>query len=283
VEVCGYTYSFFRQLESGAITTTDVVRFFADRGLRQLEIADPYVAADEFATLTDLIRDSALTVACYDVVGDFGVQDVSETVHCIGSAFERAVALGAARVLLVPGSVDGDVTAEMVRRSYVEALRQCRADVERLGLTLMIANLGYQADICGTTEHVFEVKLGAGDYVRTTYDVGNYIMAGEDSLTALDRVWKTVEHVHLKDWRIAEPTSNCLAEGGYPALDGRCFYPVALGEGIVDLGGVLRRLHDGGYRGVLSIEYEGLGDPTVAIDSSLEFLRPLLRELERSA
>jgi sugar phosphate isomerase/epimerase len=74
-----------------------------------------------------------------------------------------------------------------------------------------------------------------------------------------------VMHTHLND-------SAPAPEGG-----GRRAAPVALGEGALDVKGILEILQDAGYSGYWNIEYGGgRGDPTPVIERSLDYLRDAL-------
>jgi sugar phosphate isomerase/epimerase len=138
----------------------------------------------------------------------------------------------------------------------------------------MIANLGLAAAYCGTTAHQAEVFGQVGADLRATYDVGNYMMAGEDPIAALDRVAPRLAHVHFKDWRIFPPGAE--VEGAFEAIDGRQFLAVVLGTGVVDLPAALARLRQLDYGGSITVEYEGPDDPREAVAGSVAYMRRLL-------
>lgn len=278
MELTGYTYSFFRQLEAGAIETTATIPFFAELGLRAVELADTYIRDDEHPRLKSVLAETGLSVACYDLHCDFVTRDTAarqRQVDRIRRGLERAVGYGAPYVLVVPGESREGIADAEARQWFAEGLLACLETARRVGVTMTIPNLGYAAALFGASDHINATCDAVGPELGVTYDVGNYLMAGEDSLEALDRVAPRVKHVHLKDWRIAPPTSECLAQGGYPALDGRCYHGVALGDGVVNLTGALARLNDLGYRGALSVEYEGTADPRDAMRRGVAYVRSL--------
>jgi sugar phosphate isomerase/epimerase len=281
--LAGYSYSFFRQLEAGTIDTTATISFFADVGLPSIELADVYIPEDEHPRLRAELARHRLAVACYDLHCDFVTPDPvarERQVAKVQRGLERAVEYGAPCVLVVPGASREDVADADARRWFADGLIACREQARQLGVTMTVPNLGYQAALFGASAHLLEARDRVGPDLGVTYDVGNYLMAGEDTLAALDQVGSLVRHVHLKDWRIAPPSGDCLDQGGYPGLDGRCYHGVALGDGIVDLFGALARLKRLGYRGALSVEYEGTGDPRDATRRGVAYARSVLDRLE---
>jgi sugar phosphate isomerase/epimerase len=58
-------------------------------------------------------------------------------------------------------------------------------------------------------------------------------------------------------------------------VDGHLYQGVALGDGLVDLRGVMGRLKELNYPGAISVEYEGPGDSDEAVRRGLAHLRSL--------
>src|SRR5262249_44933522 len=141
-----------------------------------------------------------------------------------------------------------------------------------LGLTLMVENLGILADLYGRSEQILGICEAVGPELKVTFDAGNFLLAGEDNLAAFERLAPRIVHVHFKDWKVVPPGTACA----YPGADGRFYQGTALGEGMVNLHGVIRRLRAIGYRGTISIEYEGPGDPAEAVRQGLTYLSSFL-------
>ena len=117
----------------------------------------------------------------------------------------RAARLGAGQVLLVPGRPRAGTEPARARAWLGEGLRGCVAAADRLGLTPTIENLGIEPALSGAAEHLLELCEAAGPGLRVTYDAGNFLLAGEDALTALTTLAPRVVHVHLKDWALRPP------------------------------------------------------------------------------
>jgi len=95
--------------------------------------------------------------------------------------------------------------------------------------------------------------------VLHTFDAINFEHRGVRTIDALRRLQPLVGHVHLK---------------GY---DGEHF--CEFGDGTIDLGPMLEALIRGGYRGAFTVEYEGAGDRTVRLYTSVQRARSVIGRL----
>lgn len=95
--------------------------------------------------------------------------------------------------------------------------------------------------------------------VRHTFDAINFEHRGVKTMDALGRLMPLVGHVHLK---------------GY---DGEHF--CEFGDGIVDLHPMLEALIRGGYKGAFTVEYEGAGDRTLRLYSSVQRAKSVIGRL----
>lgn len=106
-------------------------------------------------------------------------------------------------------------------------------------------------DICGAI--LESVNL---PNVRHTFDAINFEHRGVKTEDALRRLQPLIGHVHLK---------------GY---DGEHF--CEFGEGTVDLTPMLDTLIRGGYRSAFTVEYEGAGDRTLRLYTSVQRARSVI-------
>ena len=120
----------------------------------------------------------------------------------------------------------------------------------------------------------------AGSAVGLCLDVGHYLVGGGDPVDAISRHGSLVTHVHLKD---VDPEVLERVRGGEMAGFGdaareRIF--TELGNGILDLGGVLRALEGIGYAGWLMVEQDTTWlPPSEAAAIGHRVLRYALRDL----
>ena len=94
--------------------------------------------------------------------------------------------------------------------------------------------------------------------VRHTFDAINFEHRGTRTMDAFRRLQGLIGHVHLK---------------GY---DGEHF--CEFGEGTVDLHPMLEALIAGGYRGAFTVEYEGAGDRTLRLYTSVQRARAVIAQ-----
>jgi sugar phosphate isomerase/epimerase len=278
MEISGYSSSFARQLTSGELDTVATIHIHRELGLRAVELVDPFITDEEIPRIQVALAETGCRVCCYDVLAGFNSVDPAarqRDADHLRTGLRRAARLRAPKVLAIPGRLNGGVSPDEIRHWFADGLRACLSMAAELGLTLMIPNLGTLAAILGRSEHLLGVCEAVGPELGVTYDGGNYLLACEDPLAALDRVASRVAHVHFKDWRALRPNPTQV-DGDYVGLDGGVFRGVALGEGIVDLRGALARLRQLGYQGCITVEYEGLGDPRQHVDRGIAYLRALL-------
>ncbi|MFC4013019.1 TIM barrel protein [Nonomuraea purpurea] len=164
------------------------------------------------------------------------------TLACSGSP-ERFARPGGS----VPGLAASDWPAYAAR--VQEAADRCR---ERGFEPAFHHHLGTYVEMPEDVERLLELTD-----VRLCLDTGHLLLAGGDPVTAL-RAWaERVEHVHVKDGD-TKILADALADGAdLRELMGRGGF-AALGEGELDLPGVVRTLHEIGYTGWVVIEQDTL-------------------------
>ncbi len=276
MKISGYSYSFGGILERVEVDHLEVIRFYRDMDVRGIEIFDPYLRSDdEIPAIIDALGEAEMSVSMYDVECNVVSRDASVRRAGTEQFHERvqvAKRLGATKVLVLPGYASGEIKSEECQEWLNEAIQKSLPVADELGITLTIANLGFAAKTYGASDYILATCEASGNRVQVTYDVGNFLMANEDPIEALNKVFPNVVHVHFKDWEILPSESD----GAWPAIDGRLYRGKALGKGIVDLPAAVARLKELNYDGYISPEYEGIGDPWKAIDTGISYLRTLI-------
>lgn len=275
-------YSFILALRAGTMSTAEVIRFTREVGVEAIELMDDFVidpASQQ--VLRAALAETGMSIACYDIAADLAAAEPARRAAVVAGvevACQRAAALGAPHVLLIPTAPSPEQPVAAVRQAVGDGLRACLPAIQRLGLTASLPNLGELAAYYGQLDVVASLLEAAGPELGLTYDVGNWLLAGADPLLALEQLGPRIRHVHLKDW-LVEPDAGRPDQGGFLGLDGRRYLSTALGEGRVDLAGALAGLHRHGYNGYLSIEYEGLDEAGPPLRRSVAHARRLLAEL----
>ncbi|HEY3109687.1 MAG TPA: sugar phosphate isomerase/epimerase family protein [Chloroflexota bacterium] len=267
------SYSFASLLERGELTTATVVRFLRTLGVGAIEVMDRYLAEGDDAAVPAALAEANAVIAAYDLGCDFVTLDRvthGREVERARVGLARAARLGARHVMVVPGRLKPEIAPAAARSLVIEGLRGCLDEAARLGLSLSIENLGYQAALVGRAEHLEEICATVGPPLGVTLDAGNFLFADEDPVAALRRLAPRVVHVHLKDWLPARPQLAGSRRGGGD------YVGAPLGAGIIDLAAVVAELRALGYAGHLSVEYEGPGDPREAVRQGVAHLGALL-------
>ena len=93
-------------------------------------------------------------------------------------------------------------------------------------------------------------------WLKATFDTGNWMVAGYDVYQALDMLMPYIIYVHLKDVK-AHPTGYIFTH---------------LGNGSVDILGLVKALKQRSYAGYFALEFPGGSSPAKRIQSSIQYL-----------
>lgn len=91
------------------------------------------------------------------------------------------------------------------------------------------------------------LELVDSPWIRVNYDCGNTYLSGEDPYAMLEAIVDKVVHVHAKD------ISRKQAEAERGKVTGTAV-GCACGDGEIDWHGIVKRLKQAGFKGVLSVE-----------------------------
>jgi sugar phosphate isomerase/epimerase len=220
-------------------TLEEALHGLAEAGFRNVEIG----AVKGF--LEHLDPDDPDVEGTRELLGRYGLRCVSMSGHAplheeVGRARLRNVlAAGRELGISVLNTFTGDAETHEERAAFVDGARALADEAQAAGIALCIetdSNLmpTARAGLCLLEE------IGH-DWIRINYDPGNVVYyAGDRPEEDLEHALGRLGHVHLKDKR-----------GGKGVLD---FPP--LGEGEIDIAGMLRRITESGFDGPVSMEIE---------------------------
>lgn len=139
------------------------------------------------------------------------------------------------------------------------------------GVATMVENHGF---FCQESTRV-EKLVGAVDHSNfgLLVDVGNFLCADDPSVTAVARVASFARHVHVKDFHVKSGSEPNPGRGFFGTRGGNYLRGAILGHGNVPVYQCLRILHEQGYDGYVSIEFEGMEDNLPALEIGLENLK----------
>ncbi|MGB6894787.1 MAG: sugar phosphate isomerase/epimerase family protein [Dehalococcoidia bacterium] len=271
------SWSFEQVIAAGQMDQGEWLRFCAEElVLDGVEFLDRHFPTTDIAYLREikkLCADLYLTVCGASVSNDFGKPEAGERqqeIERVRAWVDIAQFLGAPDLRVFAGWVPADqrreqgrgltgVLGRLLRREgaarrrfwaeMVSCLRECAAYAEEKGVVLGLEN--HDGNGLVTTADEVERCLRQVDspWLRHTLDTGNY-----GDLASIERTLPHAVHVHAKLYDVDE-------EGRDRRLDWER---------------IMRILTDGGYRGFLSIEYEGAEDPRTALPRAVGYLRKLM-------
>lgn len=305
---------------SGA--SLDLIELASELGATGVELADDRdVAMEELPPIRNRLAEAKIELASFHVRCPLSAEDDPTRNHDLDEArlgLERAALLGAGTFVFIPQSPPGGTSVEQARRMFRERVELLMPDVERLGLRPTFNNSGSRAAVFGQADYFRQLCEQFAPQAGMTFDVGNWLLAGEDCLVAAERLASWIIVVHLKDWTVAPGRGTVastmrsgllglrhrvmnsvarqparivarmlglrrLVPNWVRGMDGTLYSGAILGEGVIDLEAFLRLLHEIAYAGFLCVEYEGTGDLATAYRRGVERVRQILDDIARTA
>ncbi len=255
------------------MTMEDFIAFAVELGVEGVSLEScffPSMEASWFADLKARLDDHGLE-RVYAWGHPQGLEDGTNR-----SALEDMVAqvghaarIGARVMRVTPGPGPGDYRY-LPRQPRLEVLagwfRDAAVEAERHGVKLAAENHGdYTA-----REMLWLVEAVGSPYFGINFDTGNFLRLLDDPVGAMEKLAGHVFATHIKDLKVRRGVSP--AEWFF-------FSSTPVGEGLVDMGPILRLLAGSGYDGLLAVEIDHL-HPDYAYDEH-QAVRQSIGELRR--
>ena len=120
---------------------------------------------------------------------------------------------------------------------------------EELGIELLIETHGEISDSVETMGEVLD-RLGHEESVGICLDTGNSWLGGADPVDFIKAMPDRIKHVHWKDM-----AADMEAQRGKMYGCGMAVIP--LGDGVIDIEGIVKALEDAGFEGATTLEIAG--------------------------
>ena len=104
-------------------------------------------------------------------------------------------------------------------------------------------------------------------------DIGNFICADEDNLSAVKTAAPYAFHVHAKDFLRKPADAIAPGAGWFKSRGGQHIRGTVVGHGVVPVKECLDVIRESGYQGVVSLEFEGAEENIPAVINGLAYLR----------
>lgn len=152
---------------------------------------------------------------------------------------QLALDTGTRYVHILSGPAAKDVDRATNWRWFTDAVAEVVEHGAGLGVTVGIEAIAGHMFHAANDYALLESDL-PGIPFKVNFDPSQLIVQGADPLEVIDRFGERIAHVHMKD-----------GLGSFPDF---AFPP--LGQGAIDFEALVGRLHDVGFEGALSVEYE---------------------------
>ena len=177
-----------------------------------------------------------------------------EELEALKRHITQALKLGSARLRITAASMNyAKAPREELIGRVVPMLAEAAQAAEAEGVTLALEN-----HIDFTSEEMVRILDAVGsEHLRVNFDTGNTIRLFEDPVEAAGRLAPYTISTHTKD--IAT-----RVKGGAPSENFAWWPSCPIGEGVIDMAGVVTALREGGFDGCLSVEIDLVGEQWVS-------------------
>ncbi|AHI01894.1 TIM barrel protein [Kutzneria viridogrisea] len=261
----------------------------AELGLRATELGPPGYLPEQPEVLKETLGRKGLTL-----VGGFlavVLHDSARTEQTLSEAEHsaRVLAAGGAEVLVLAaatGLAGYDERPALTEEQWQTLISNCAAIREiaaRHGLdTVLHPHVGTHVEQGAEVE-----RFLADSDLPLCLDTGHLLIGGTDPVELAKRHAARISHVHLKDVRADLADQVRAGQLGYANAVAQGMY-VPLGDGDVEIGAIVRFLHEAGYQGWYVLEQDaalaedstdGDGQPRRDSARSIEYLESVVGTL----
>lgn len=229
--------------------------------------------------IKDYCAEKEIEIAAYTVGGDLLAEDIEAETARLKKCVDVAVALGAP-------VMRHDVTFKLPTEplfNYKRAIevmtpyiREISLYAKARGVKTCVENHG---QIIQAPERVEElIQTVNCDNYGWMVDIGNFMCADCDPVRSVGIAASYAVHVHAKDF-LFKNGEVLKPEGFFGTAGGNCLRGTVLGHGVVPVLTCVKRLHEAGYDGPVTVEFEGQEEPIWAIEAGYKYLKKIFELL----
>ncbi|MDC7227864.1 MAG: sugar phosphate isomerase/epimerase [Spirochaetales bacterium] len=272
-------WSLDRTIQENDLKQIDFLKWARGHHLKYVELVSYYLDKEGNAgEIRKTMSEMDMHVSCYTVLQDFSVPD-SATNAAFRKDLKNAAILEAPFVRVLSGGTTPGDTGE--RETIIKELKQACEAADKLGITLLLENVGPHA--CASGDSLSIIKDVNASNFRINFDTANPLLVEEDPLEALENLIDFTAYVHFKDFITEDSAGYKTLLSNDPSreqksLAGKSMTGTAAGEGVIPFEEMFRCLKNAGYNGFVSLEYEGTGDAMADTLTSLNYLENLVTD-----
>lgn len=284
------SYSLSSLINKGEATEKELIKIAKDLGFDGIEFAE--IRTPENTDKTEYAKE--LKAEC-DMVGIEPVQysvgadflygsdgDLGEEIERLKYEVDVACALGVKGMRHdATGGYNGE---ERSYKGFDQALPRITEGYKKVteyaatkGIKTMIENHGF---FCQDSDRVERIITNVGNKnFGALIDIGNFLCADENPVTAVSRLAPYVSYVHTKDFHIKSGSEFIAPDGFFGTRGGNYLRGAVLGHGNVPVIQTLSILKNAGYDGYITLEFEGHEEAKLACKWGLNTLKKICEYL----
>ncbi|MDD5898862.1 MAG: sugar phosphate isomerase/epimerase [Clostridia bacterium] len=279
IGVSSYSYSHYMQ--STGADFFEVARLAKEQGFDAIEFL-PLTKRDEDETLMDTAaalrrhcEELGIEICAYtigaDLLNGLGVPVEDEPARLKGCV-DVCKALGAPVMRHdVAWKLPEGMTWEQGIEELIPRIREVTEYAAQQGIRTCTENHGF------IYQDSSRVKALIDGVNHPNYgwlvDIGNFICADEDHLSAVRVAAPYAFHVHAKDFLRKSADAIDPGDGWFLSRGGQHIRGTVVGHGVVPVKECLDVIRESGYQGVVSLEFEGMEENLPAVVNGLAYLR----------
>lgn len=160
----------------------------------------------------------------------------------------------------------------------VPAIQKITRIAKEMGIRTMSENHGFYYQDVDSIERL--INAVNDENYGLLFDMGNFFCGDDDPAAAAGRLAPYTFHVHAKDFFRRDREKTNPGDGWFRARNGNFLRGTIVGHGDVPVSSCLWLMHDHGYQGAYSIEFEGCEDNLYALRVGLQNMRRFAEETE---
>ncbi len=259
LSIAGYSFRKYLDLKNPTMTLFDFIDMAAWGPVEAVELTSYYFAEttdDYLKRLKQRCQQHGLAISGVPVGNNFCRRDLQRLrmeIAAVKAWTERAAFLGAETVRIFAGSIEKGDTLEAARKRVIEAIEECCAHAEKLGVKLALENHG---GITSTPEQVLAIAQAVKSKAfGLNIDTGNFHTADPYADIAAITPYGIVAQVKTEIIRPNQQREEA------------------------DLGRIIKIFKEAKFQGFVALEYEGAEDPKLAVPKYLKQLRKLIDQI----
>ena len=257
------TYSFSRLIDSGKMTQLDCISKAKEMGFDGVELVDIANFADgDVLGYAKKLADGAercdIELSNFAFTADFSVKsEFDNQIQWVKDMIDAAEILGVKTVRhdVLHGLGDYRSFGQLLP-VISDACCIIAEYAEKKGIRTMVENHGFICQDSIRTEQLFNAVNHRN--FSLLVDIGNFLCADDNPVTAVSRVAPYAAYVHVKDFLLKPGNGADPGEGFFKTRGANYLRGTIVGHGAVPVKQCLDILTNAGYDGYVTVEYEGM-------------------------